>query len=326
MAVQLEAAAQSLADATSTPPYLFDLGVDEGRSALAELQERAGAELEEHTDAEPSAVETGELVVAFEGGNDVPVRVVTPRLASTTLPVILYLHGGGWVFGDWRTHARLARQLALDCAAAVVLPSYSRAPEARYPRAIEECATVARWILEQGVEHGLDPERLAVTGDDVGANLAIALCLRDDLRSRFSQQVLFCPVTDARFDTSSYREFATGYFLRQDAMRWFWDQYTTSPTQRAEISASPLRATPAQLTGMPPTLVITAEADVVRDEGEAFAAKLRRAGVAVVAARFQGAIHDFVVLDALAATAAARAAVALAAATLRQALSSQPPR
>ena len=137
----------------------------------------------------------------------------------------------------------------------------------------------------------------------------------------FRHQVLFYPVTDARFDTGSYAEFATGYFLRRDAMQWFWDQYTTDPAERAQITASPLRATPEQLAGLPPTLVITAEADVLRDEGEAFANKLRDAGVPVTAVRYQGVIHDFVMLNALAGTNAARSAVALAVTTLRQALS-----
>jgi acetyl esterase len=132
--------------------------------------------------------------------------------------------------------------------------------------------------------------------------------------------VLFCPVTDARFDTRSYHRFAEGYFLRRDAMQWFWDQYTTDPAQRAEITASPLRASLDELAGLPPALVITGEADVLRDEGEAYAAKLRAAGVPVTAVRYQGIIHDFVMLNALRDTHAANAAVAQAITTLTAAL------
>jgi acetyl esterase len=169
----------------------------------------------------------------------------------------------------------------------------------------------------------MDPGRIAVAGDGVGGNMAIAVSLLASQRGgiSFRQQVLFYPVTDARFDTGSYEDFATGYFLRRDTMQWFWDQYTTDPAERAQITASPLRATHAQLTGLPPTLVVTAEADVLRDEGEAFADKLRDAGVPVTAVRYQGIIHDFVMLNALAGTQAARSAVALAVATLREALS-----
>jgi acetyl esterase/lipase len=149
---------------------------------------------------------------------------------------------------------------------------------------------------------------------------ALTLLAKQRGEVSFVQQVLFYPVTDASFDTDSYREFAEGYFLRRDAMQWFWDQYTTDPDQRAEITASPLRATLDQLAGLPPALVITGEADVLRDEGEAYAAKLRAAGVPVTAARYQGIIHDFVMLNALRGTSAAGAAIAQAVATLRAAL------
>src|SRR6202034_1030280 len=156
----------------------------------------------------------------------------------------------------------------------------------------------------------------------VGGTMSIAVSLLAKARGgvTFRHQALFYPVTDARFDTASYEEFATGYFLRRDAMQWFWDQYTTDPAERAQITASPLRASAEQLAGLPPTLLITGEADVLRDEGEAFGNKLREAGVPVTAVRFQGIIHDFVMLNALAQTQAARGAIALATVTLHQAL------
>ncbi|MEU9397226.1 alpha/beta hydrolase, partial [Streptomyces sp. NPDC048324] len=206
--------------------------------------------------------------------------------------------------------------------AAVVFPEYDLSPEARYPVAIEQNYAVAQWIVREGADHGLDAARLAVAGDSVGGNMSAALTLMAKQRGDVPlvQQVLFYPVTDASFDTASYHQFATGYFLRRDGMQWFWDQYTTDEAERAQITASPLRASTEQLAGLPPALVITGEADVLRDEGEAYANKLRTAGVPVTAVRYQGIIHDFVMLNALRETHAAEAAINQAVATLRTAL------
>jgi acetyl esterase len=313
MSIHLESAAQAFADATANPPYLFDLGPDKGRLAVDEVQSGPVAK---------PAVDITDMTVAGGPSGEVSLRILRPQNAPATLPVIVYIHGAGWVFGNNHTHDRLIRELAVGAQAAVVFPNYSLSPEARYPTAVEESFAVARWVTDHGLEYGLDPERMAVAGDSVGGNISIALTLLAKERGGpvFRQQVLFYPVTDAGMDTGSYQEFATGYFLRQDAMGWFWDQYTTDPAERAEVTASPLRATTDQLTGLPAALVITAEADVLRDEGEAYANKLREAGVLVTAVRFQGIIHDFVMLNALADTNAARGAMALAVATLRTAL------
>jgi acetyl esterase/lipase len=236
--------------------------------------------------------------------------------------VIVYVHGAGWVFGDAHTHDRLVRELAVGVGAAVVFPEYDRSPEARYPVAVEQSYAAASWIAAGGAAKGLDPGRIVVAGDSVGGNMTAALTLLAKERGapHFAAQVLFYPVTDARFDTDSYHQFAEGYFLRRDAMQWFWDQYTTDETQRNEITASPLRATTEQLTGLPPALVITAEADVLRDEGESYARKLRAAGVPVTAVRYGGIIHDFVMLNALRGTHAAGAAIDQAVAFTRTAL------
>ncbi|XVS64368.1 alpha/beta hydrolase [Actinosynnema sp. CA-299493] len=304
----LEPAAAEFAAATANPPYLFDLGPVEGRQAVDGVQ--AGDIAKPEVDEEWVSV------------GEVPVRIVRPAGATGTLPVVLYVHGAGWVFGNAKTHDRLVRELAVGVGAAVVFPDYSLSPEAHYPVALEESYAVARWIVAEGSARGLDASRLAVAGDSVGGNMSAALTLLAKERGdvAFKQQVLFYPVTDASFDTPSYHEFAEGYFLRRDAMQWFWDQYTTSEAQRAEITASPLRATAEQLTGLPPALVITAEADVLRDEGEAYANKLREAGVPVTAVRYQGVIHDFVMLNALRETHAAEAAIAQAVAVLKSAL------
>ncbi len=299
----LEDAAQAFADATANPPYLFQLPVEDGRKAVDEAQTP-------EIDVPGTTRETA--------GN---LTVFRPAGATGPLPVILYIHGAGWVFGNDHTHGRLARELALGVGAAVVFINYDRAPEAPYPVAINQNLAAARWVVEHGATFGLDPSRMAVAGDSVGGNMSAALTLQVKGEIPLKAQVLFYPVTDASFDTDSYHQFATGYFLRRDGMQWFWDQYTTDPVQRAEITASPLRATSADLAGLPPALVITAEADVLRDEGEAYADKLREAGVPVVAVRYQGIIHDFVMLNALRGTRAAEAAITQAIAFLKGALS-----
>jgi acetyl esterase len=313
MPVHLEPAARMFAEATALPPYLFELSPDQGRALVDGAQRGKVAK---------APVDIADTLVPGGPSGPVPVRILRPQLGLATLPVIVYVHGPGWVFGNWHTHDRLVRELAVRSRAAVVFPEYSLSPAARYPTAIEECYRVAAWLAGHGVEHGLDSARMAVAGDCAGGNIAIALGLlaaeRDEVT--LCQQVLFYPVTDASFDTGSYHEYATGYFLRRDAMQWFWDQYTTDTAERARPTASPLRAPAEQLALLPPTLVITAEADVLRDEGEAFGDRLREAGVPVTAVRFQGTIHDFVMLNALAQTRAARAAIALASATLRDAL------
>ncbi|HEX6551594.1 MAG TPA: alpha/beta hydrolase [Ktedonobacteraceae bacterium] len=270
-------------------------------------------------------VDIEELTIADGPSAQVSFHILRPQHAQAPLPVIVYIHGVGWVFGSMQTHDRLTRELAVGAQAAVVFPEYRLSPEASYPTALEECYSVVKWVVERGQEHGLDAERLAVAGDSVGGNMtaAVTLLSRERGGPDIQLQLLFYPVTDAAFDTASYHQFAEGYHLRRDAMMWFWEQYTRHPGERNEITASPLRASTEQLKRLPPALVITAEADVLRDEGEAYANKLRQAGVRVTAVRFQGTIHDFVMLNALAYTAAARGAIALATAWLREGFSTR---
>ncbi|WP_374772775.1 alpha/beta hydrolase [Streptomyces sp. NBC_01310] len=309
----LEPAAAAFAEATAKPPFLFQIPPAEGRKAVDEVQ--SGGISEPAVDEEWVTVPGGPT-------GEVRARIVRPAGVAGPLPVIVYIHGAGWVFGNAHTHDRLVRELAVGAGAAVVFPEYDLAPEHRYPVAIEQNWTVARWVVTDGAAKDLDPARIAVAGDSVGGNMSIALTLMAKERGGLDlcQQVLFYPVTDAAFDTGSYHQFAEGYFLRRDGMQWFWDQYTTDTAARAQITASPLRATTDQLTGLPPALVITAEADVLRDEGEAYANKLRAAGVPVTAVRYQGIIHDFVMLNALRDTHAAQAAISQAIATLRTTL------
>jgi acetyl esterase len=314
--VQLENEAQAFAEAMAKPPFLFNLGPQKGRIALDEAQ--AGLVSKLPVDIEDLTIEDGP-------SEQVSLRILRPQHAPAMLPVIVYIHGAGWVFGSRQTHDRLMRELAVGAEAAVVFPEYRLSPEAKYPTAIEECYSVVQWVAERGLSHGMDAERLAVAGDSVGGNMTAAVTLLSRERGGpvIKLQLLFYPVTDAAFDTASYHQFAEGYHLRRDAMMWFWDQYTRNPGERNQITASPLRASIEQLQGLPPALVITAEADVLRDEGEAYANKLREAGVRVTAVRFQGTIHDFVMLNALAHTAAARGAIALATAWLREGFSTR---
>lgn len=316
--IQLEADAQAFVTSTALPPFLSDLGPEKGRIAVDAAQSGPVRKL---------PVDIEDRVIAGGPSGQVSIRIVRPQNSSATLPVILHIHGGGWVFGNKLTHDRMIREFAVRVNAAVVFPNYSLSPEAKYPTAIEECYAVLQWIAEHGLENGLDPERLAVTGDSVGGNMTAAVTIMAKQRGGpvIRQQAMFYPVTDSAFDTSSSHEFAEGYWLRRDVMQWFWEQYIDDPNERTQVTASPLQATLEQLAGLPPALLIVGQADVLRDEGEAYANKLRAAGVRVTAVRVQAIIHDFLMLNAVANTAAARGAMALAVDWLREGFSGQCP-
>lgn len=310
--VVLEEAAQAFADANANPPFTHEVPVAESRRGIDALQS-------EPIDA-PYADVSDLKVPGPEG--EVSIRVVRPPGAHGLLPVILHIHGLGWVFGGKTSHDRLMRDLAVGSHAAVVFPDYSLSPEAKYPTAIEEIFAVAQWVTKSAPEQNFDIDRFAIVGDSVGGNMAAATTLLAKERGgvHFVQQVLFYPVTDATFDTPSSHQFAEGYFLRRDTMQWFWDQYIADPAQRSEPTASPLLASLDQLAGLPPALIIVGEADVLRDEGEAYGHRLREAGVPVVCVRYQAAIHDFVGLNPLRRTNAAQGAITQATAVLRDAL------
>ena len=297
----LEPPAERFAADTAAPPHLSELSVADWRKTIDGLQSgdiaRPAAAIEE---------------IDVEGGptGGVTVRIVRPAAATGGRPAFVYLRGG-WVAGSALSHDRLVRELATRADAAAVFVDYDRSPEARYPVAVEQSYAVLQWVAAHGDEYGLDPDRIAIAGDSGGATMAAAVTLITKQRSGppLAAQLLYYPATDATTDTASYREFATGYWLRRDTMRRLWDLYAPADAARAEVTCSPLRATTEQLAGLPAALVVVAEADVLRDEGEAYAAKLRAAGVPVTAVRYEGTIHDFVMLDALRDTAAARSAV-----------------
>jgi len=224
----------------------------------------------------------------------IPVRVYASGPAATLAPGLAFFHGGGWVIGSLDTHDNLCRALANRTGAVVVSVDYRLAPEHRFPAAAEDCWAAASWLAEHGDEFGVDGTRLAVAGDSAGGNLAaaVALLARDRGAPRLRHQTLIYPVTDADFDTASYRDNAEGYLLTRAGMQWFWDHYVPDAERRRDGYASPLRA--EKLAGLPPALVITAEYDPLRDEGEAYAARLRDAGVPTTRTRYDGQIHGFV--------------------------------
>ncbi len=248
-----------------------------------------------------------------------PVRVYASAGAGPApLPALVYFHGGGFVLCNLDSHDGTCRSLANAAGCAVVSVDYRLAPEHRFPAAPEDCYAATRFVAENAAAFGVDPRRLAIGGDSAGGNLTavVALMARDRGGPELRFQLLIYPVTDCAFDTPSYRENGEGYFLTAQQMRWFWEHYLARAAQAADPYASPLRA--EKLEGLPPGLVITAEYDPLRDEGEAYAARLREAGVAVTLSRYDGMIHGFFGMGA--AIERARAAVAEAGAALRTAL------
>ncbi|MDD2092240.1 alpha/beta hydrolase [Pseudomonas guariconensis] len=248
------------------------------------------------------------------------IRVIRPQGAKGELPVFMFFHGGGWVLGDYPTHERLIRDLVVGSGAAAVYVDYTPSPEAQFPTAINQAYAATRWVAENGKQIGVDGSRLAVVGNSVGGNMAavVAIKAKEAGTPKLRFQALLWPVADANFNNGSYNQFAEGHFLTRNMMQWFWDSYTTDPRQRNDIHASPLRASLDQLKGLPPALVQTAEMDVLRDEGEAYARKLEAAGVPVTAVRYNGMIHDFGLLNVLSQVPGTRSALDQAAQAIKQ--------
>jgi acetyl esterase len=298
-------------------PPIYTLSPDNAREVLSKLQanvpvQKLPADIENHT------------IPDGPDGKDVSITIVRPANSShEILPVVMYIHGGGWVLGGFDTHERLVRELANKGNVAIIFVNYTLSPEAKYPIALEQAYTATRWVTQNAQSINVDPSRMAVVGDSVGGNMTAALTLLAKERGgpsiRF--QVLFYPVTDASFDTSSYKEYEQGYWLTREAMKWFWNNYTSDQTNLKEPTVSPLQASAEQLKGLPPALIINGENDVLRDEGEAYALKLLEAGVRVTAVRYHGTIHDFVMLNAIADDPAPRGAIEQASQMLKLALS-----
>jgi acetyl esterase len=303
-----------LAAANAGSPPVNELSPQDAREVLRSVQASVRVQ-------EPPA----DLVDrAIPGGptGDVSIRIYRPKTADTDLPVIVHCHGGGWILGDKETHERLDRELANAVNAAIVFVSYTPAPDAHYPTQNEEAYTALEWAALNAAEFGGDPDRLALVGDSVGGNMTAALTLLGKERGgpMLAAHVLFYPVTNADFDTATYRRYADGPWLTRAAMKWYWDAYLPEEARRWEITASPLQASVDELRSLPPALVINGEHDVLRDEGEAYARMLSQARVPVTQVRYAGTIHDFVLLNPITNTPAPRAAIAQAASFLREAL------
>ncbi|WP_447636544.1 alpha/beta hydrolase [Flavobacterium microcysteis] len=294
-------------------PQLYELSIEDARKVLINAQTGDYKKL-------PADIENKTIT---QDGKTVSIQIVKPKGPKEKLPVLMYFHGGGWVLGNAFTHDRLIRELAVGANIAVVFVNYTPAPEARFPIANEEAYAATKWIKENGASIGLNPSKLAVGGDSVGGNMAIAVTLMAKERKgpKIDFQLLFYPVTDADFNTASYQQFANGHFLTLNAMVWFWNIYAPEKATRNLITASPLRADIEELKDLPEALVITAENDVLRDEGEAYAKKLNAAGVKVTATRYIGTIHDFVMLNPITETPAPRAAIKQAVDALKEKLS-----
>ncbi|MGA0555384.1 alpha/beta hydrolase [Larkinella sp. VNQ87] len=257
-----------------------------------------------------------------QNGYQVNIHIVKPEQTQDGAPVFLFIHGGGWVLGDYPTHRRIVRDLVVNSGAVAVFPDYTPSPEAQYPTAINEIYATLQWVADNGREIGVDGSNMAVVGNSVGGNMSavMALMAKNNNGPRLKLQALLWPVTNADFDTDSYNLFANDRFLTKNMMKWFWDNYLPDARMRNEIYASPLQATLDELKGLPTTLIQTAENDVLRDEGEAYARKLNEAGVPVTHTRYNGLIHDYGLLNPIANVPAVQTALLQAAAVIKAAL------
>jgi acetyl esterase len=309
---KLEEAALALTEALSKAPPLTQVPLADARKAVEAAQSAP---------IPTPDIDERWITIPSDFG-DVGVRLVRPQGVEGPMPVVLYLHGGGWVIGSSVTHDLLTRRLSVGANAVVAFVEYSLAPEAKYPVQIEQSYAVAQWIRDRGEADGFDPTRVAVAGDSAGGNMAAVLTVmakqRGDLQ--FVHQSLYYPMTDANAEESeSLRLFKDGPYGSAEGLEWFWSSYLADEGLRNEITVSPLRATLADLEGLPPALVIVDQNDVLRDQGEAYADKLRDAGVLTTSVRFNGTIHDFMRLNALRDSESTRAAIDLAVAALRRA-------
>ncbi len=270
-------------------------------------------------DVDYSGIEETEQQIS-QNGYDVNIHITKPKNSKNGAPVFIFIHGGGWVLGDYPTHRRLVRDLVVESGAVSVFPDYTPSPEAKYPTAIHEIYAATQWVAENGEQIGVDGNNLAVVGNSVGGNMAavIALMAKENNGPKLKLQVLLWPVTDADFETESYNLFAEGRFLTKNMMKWFWDNYLPDTTKRNEVYASPLHASLEQLKGLPPALVQTAENDVLRDEGEAYARKLNEVGVKVTLTRYGGLIHDYGLLNPIADIPAIQIAILQAAVMIKE--------
>lgn len=273
---------------------LHDMGIYEAREVLESLQREKGNYILEDVD-----IEDLEII------NGISIRIVRPiNTENKILPVVVYFHGGGWILGSKYTHDRLIRDIVVGAHVAVVFVNYTPAPEAKFPTQIEEGYDVVKYFLNHGLKYDVDGSRMAIMGDSAGGTIAAVIVLLCSYRDNYDilYQILLYPVTDANFYNTSYLQFANGPWLTRDNMIWFWDNYCPDVSKRSLSTVCPLQASIEELRNCPPTLIVTDENDVLRDEGEAYAHKLMSAGVTVTSYRCLGTIHDFMMLNELSQT------------------------
>ncbi len=293
------------------PPELEKLSPIEARQVLVDAQSSV--------DVDYSGIEESEKTINADGF-EIKLNIVRPAGATGKLPVFIYIHGGGWVLGDYPTHRRLVRDLVVESGMASVFVNYTPTPDEKFPRQINEIYAATKWVAENGDEINVDGKNLAVVGNSVGGNMTAVTTLmaKEKGGPEIKLQILLWAIVDANFETESYKQFGAERFLTTPLMKWMYDLYLPDLEKRKEIYASPLQATVEQLKGLPPALVITAESDVLRDEGEAYGRKLDEAGVPVTVVRYNGMIHDFGLLNALANEPAVRSSFVQAAGELKK--------
>ncbi len=275
------------------PPELEKMSPEEAREILAGAQRSV--------EVDYSGIEESEKTISADGF-EIKLNIVRPEGVSEKLPVFIFIHGGGWVLGDYPTHKRMVRDLVVNSGFAGVFVNYTRTPEAVYPQQINEIYAALKWVAENGDEINVDGKNLAVVGNSVGGNMTAVMTLmaKEKGGPEIKGQILLWAIVDADFETESYKQFGEKRFLTTPLMKWMYDLYIPDAEKRKEIYASPLQASIEQLRGLPPALVITGESDILRDEAEAYARKLDDAGVEVTNVRYSGMIHDFGLLNGLA--------------------------
>ena len=292
-------------------PPLESLTPIQARKVLADAQAAVEVDL--------SGIEVSEKTITSDGYT-VKLNIVRPEGVKGILPVFIFIHGGGWVLGDFPTHKRMVRDLVVISGAAAVFVNYTPTPDAKYPQAINEIFAATKWVSEHGSQINVDGKRLAVVGNSVGGNMTAVTCLKakNEGGPEIRLQILMWPIVDADFETESYRLFGEDRFLTTPLMKWMYDMYIEDPEKRKDIYASPLQAEIEQLNGLPPALIQVAENDILRDEGEAYGRKLDEAGVPVTCIRYNGMIHDFGLLNGLANLAPVKSLFAHAATALKK--------
>ena len=296
-----------------TPPELEKLPALDVRTVLETAQASV--------DVDYSGIDESEKTITADGF-EIVLNIVRPAGVTEKLPVFIFIHGGGWVLGDYPTHRRMVRDLVVESGYCAVFINYTRTPDDIYPRQINEIFAATKWVAENGDDINVDGKNMAVVGNSVGGNMTAvtALKAKENGGPEIKLQVLMWPIVDADFDTESYKQFGYDRFLTKPLMMWMYDMYIADPEKRKDIHASPLQASVDQLKGLPPALIQVAENDILRDEGEAYGRKLDEAGVETTTIRYDGMIHDFGLLNGLASEPAVRSLFRHAASELKKRL------